>query len=573
MLITIRAGAILISVLIMGRIVGIYASPKIQSDFRAYESGLVTITGTRGKILDRHGRLLATNRMSYEITVDLDKVSEETREMLKTRYGEYFTSPQGARQVTAVVSPETMANLRELEGWKGITIRRNVGRVYPMGIVAGPVVGFEGKSGGRGLEFLLDGVLEGRPGVLPARSRRFGEAGFLGGSPPEFSGYDVVLTLDTDVQAIAEDALHHAVADSGAIGGAGLVLDLTRGEYLALASEPRYDPNDPEKAEYEILETGERVKKIYEPGGEPWDWKPLNWGFEPGSTLKPVVVAIALEAGIIEDPETFEYECTGTRRVADRTIKEFNNEVHGHIDLTHLIAESCNLAASLVGESIPKETWKTWMTRLELGKPATVLDPQRIPTYSVVERVPRVRENWTNVDRANRGFGQGLEVTPVQLARLYTAFALGGIQQKPCWIREVRTASGRLHWRCRRQVNRVFSEEVAHWVKSALEAVVAEGTGIAAQLRGIRVAGKTGTAQKAVPIDADRKVWVYSREKLVVSFIGFFPSEKPKYLVGVFLNEPKVHLASGGKLAAPAFRRIASKLAWRDNMLASGSDI
>jgi len=571
-LITVKAGSFLIALVVLARVLSIYANPEIQHGYKNYQSRLVSITGARGKILDRNGRLFATNELTYKITVDPSIISDATRELLKTQFSEQFPEVQGQEEITAVVFPETMTKARVLEGRRGITIQAVTRRVYPMGAVAGPAIGYKGDYGGRGLEYLLNGLLDGKPGLLPTSSRRNAVTSFLGGKPPEYAGNDIVLTLDTDIQSIAEEALGSAVSETGAIGGAALVLDLEKGEYLALASEPRYDPNAPEKAEYELLETGEQVKKSYEPGGEPWDWKPLQWGFEPGSTMKPVVVAIAIETGTV-DPRTFEYTCTGTRKVADRTIREFNNEVHGHIDLKHLIAESCNLAASVVGEGLPKEVWKQWMARLGVGQAATAIDRRRINLYSIAERVPRLRENWTNVDRANRGFGQGIEVTPAQLARLYTPFALRGTMLTPCWIKEVRTAMGGIYWRCRPLKKKVFSEETADWIRESLEAVVNEGTGIAAALPGIQVAGKTGTAQKAVPLDEKARIWVYSREKLVTSFIGFFPSQKPKYLVGVFLNEPKGHLASGGKFAAPAFRRIAYKLAWRDGLMGMGSDL
>jgi cell division protein FtsI/penicillin-binding protein 2 len=571
-LVAVKAGSTLVLLLVFARIVQIYGDAEVRQDYRSYESRLVSVTGTRGRIVDRKGKLLATNERTYEITVNLVETSDTTRELLKTRFGEQFPDVRGRGQVTAVVLPETMREARALEGIRGVTVRAKDVRVRPFGAAAGPAIGYKGDNGGRGLEYLLNGVLEGRPGLLPATSRKHGKTSFLGGIPPEFSGDDVVLTLDIDVQSIAEEALGRAVRDTNAIGGAALVLDLREGEYLALASEPRYDPNAPEKAEYEFQETGERVRKAYEPGGEPWDWKPLQWGFEPGSTLKPVVVAIALETGTV-NPAEFEYTCTGKRRVADRTIKEFNNEVHGHIDLRHLIVESCNLAASVVGESLTKEVWKQWAPKLGIAREATEVNRRRINLYSIAERVPRLRENWTNVDRANRGFGQGIEVTPVQLARMYTPFALRGVELKPCWIREVRTSSGRARWRCRPQKKTVFSAETADWIRQSLEAVVNEGTGVAAALPGVRVAGKTGTAQKAVPVDAEKRTWVYSREKLVTSFIGFFPADKPRYLIGVFLNEPKGHLASGGKFAAPAFRRMAYKLGWRDGIVGSEGEV
>lgn len=565
MLVAVRVGTVAVAIAVSARIAGIHADSRLQQDYREYRSRLVTITGTRGRILDRNGRLLAANEMTYTVTVDPGQISDETRVLLKMQFSEQFPDLDETSEITAVVSSGTMKRMRILEGVKGVSIRAVPRRIYPMGMLGGPMIGHKGIAGGRGLEYILDALLEGRPGLLPATSRLYGESSFLGGKPPMFSGNDVVLTVDVEVQGIAEESLARAVEDSGAVGGAAFVLDLQRGEYLALASEPRYNPNAPETAEYEVLETGERVKKQYPSGGEPWDWKPLQWGFEPGSTLKPVVIAIAIETGLV-DPAHFEFTCTGTRTVADRTIREFNNEVHGHIDLKDVIAKSCNLGASVIGETIPKEIWKPWVIRLGLGQPATELDEKRVPIYSIAERVPVIRENWNRVDRANRGFGQGIEVTPVQLARLYTPFALRGVQLTPCWIREIRTPAGAVHWRCRPGRTVVFSEETAEWIRGSLEAVVARGTGVAAQIPGIRIAGKTGTAQKAVPVDAKGEVWTYSREKLVTSFIGFFPAEKPRYMVGVFLNEPKGKLASGGKFAAPAFREIAYKLAWRDNL-------
>ncbi len=380
--------------------------------------------------------------------------------------------------------------------------RGPVRRWYPLGRVAGVLVG---RPGVIGLERILERYLE--------------------------QGWDVVLAMDAIVQREAERLLEEALQESGARGGALVVLDLRKGEWRALASVPRICGGAVDWTAYE--------------------WVPWRWRLEPGSTVKPLALAIALQEGLWDEEQVL--VCRGSFRVADHTIREFENRKHHQISTREILVYSCNIGAAQVGLRIPGDLWAAWLEQWGFGEQGIQEPPGlAFPRWEV-------REPPSIVDRATWAFGQGFQVTPLQLVRAYSVIALDGTLLRPCLVVQV-LAAGRTRWRCRpeREVG-LLEPRIARWLREAMVEVVERGTGRAAALKGWRVAGKTGTAQKVVR-EGGRAL--YSQEKSVVSFVGMVPAEEPLYLVGVFLDEPADPRASGGRWAAPVFRQMAEWLLW-----------
>lgn len=343
-------------------------------------------------------------------------------------------------------------------------------------------------------------------------------------------GSSVVLTLDLDIQAIAEEELAAAVEQANAAGGTAIVMDPNTGEVLALACQPGFDPN------------------------EFWRYPKANWTshavtspYEPGSTFKVVTACAAIEEGVMANSET--YTCTGTKSIGARTVscaQHGGKRDHGPVDLDDIIVLSCNTGIATVALELGARRLHEWVERFGFG------EETGIELAGESRGILSSPERWSQMRVANLGFGQGIGVTPLQLLSAYSVVANGGWRVKPRLLHAVSDPLGEIVYREPPQTERILSAETAARMRRVMTSVVEEGTGKAAQIPGRLVAGKTGTAQKPTPEAGFRS------GKYIGSFAGFVPADDPKLACIVVIDEPR-NGHYGGVVAAPAFRAICER--------------
>jgi len=431
-------------------------------------------------------------------------------------------------------------------------------RIYPHGELCANVVGFTGDDRGRaGLEFEYDSVLRGNGGWVQLQKDAIGRAFPYPSFPTRrpVSGLDIHLTLDLDVQQICYDALRQRVEECGALRGSAIVLDAAKGSILGLADYPGYDP-----MRYDAF-----PKETYKSAA-------LSDQFEPGSSFKLVICAAALEspdAGRLTR-QTFDVS-SGFIEIGKYKI----NDVHknGVLDFDGLFIKSSNPGCALLSMQLRPEKYYELARALGFGNAVGI----GLPNEGSGWIDPPAKLNRLRF--ANVAFGQGVTVTLLQLAAAYLCVANDGAYLRPYLIESVRQpenpgpglfdrvfrnaslgSSGRVvRGFSPSRLRQAIRPENARRMKDILERVVVDGTGVLAQIDGVSVCGKTGTAQKVEPGG------VYSKTKSRMTFVGFFPKEQPRYVIAVLVDEPKTDRFAG-TAACPVFRQIGENLIMLDRM-------
>ncbi|VAV83269.1 Cell division protein FtsI [Peptidoglycan synthetase] [hydrothermal vent metagenome] len=404
-------------------------------------------------------------------------------------------------------------------------------RFYPNRNLAANLIGFTGldSDGLEGVEFFYDAYLKGSAiSVNAARDAR-GKLLVFEELDDSVQGMDVVLTIDKNLQYIAEKAIARTVKEYGAKAATAVVMDPYTGDVLAMANAPTFDPN----------EIG-RYK--------PYQWRnrAVTDVFEPGSTLKAFLVAAALEEGVVVPDDIFFCE-NGEYDVMDRTFHD--TKKHGWLTTRNIIRYSSNIGAIKIGEKLGKENLYHYLKAFGFG------DKTEVDLPGEARGRLRHYDKWSGVSLNTISFGQGISTTALQLTSAMGAVANGGFLMKPRVVKELRHMGGKTV----KEINpiivrRVISEDTALMVTEILSGVTTPGgTGANAAIEGFKVAGKTGTAQKH-----SKEKRGYEAGKYVVSFLGFVPADKPRLVILVAIDEPE-HGFSGGGTAAPAFKEIASE--------------
>ena len=408
-------------------------------------------------------------------------------------------------------------------------------RFYPHGSLAAHVLGFVGvdSQGLEGLEQRFDRVIRGEPQYLEFDRDARGREMFTGGvqAAPDHGGR-LELTLDAGIQEATERELHNGVAAARAVGGAAVVLDPATGEVLALANVPTYNPNEP--GDWTDKRWRDRVRN-----------RAITDPYEPGSTFKAILAAAAIEERVVTPGELFFCE-RGRFQTAGRAIHD--THPYGWLSFAEVIQYSSNIGAAKVGERLGRERYHRYLRAFGFGGRTGIELPGETP--GIVRPVQR----WTHVDLATLSFGQGVSVTPVQMAAAFAAIANGGTLLRPFVVKRVVAPNGEVVLENEpTAVRRVVSTRSARTTTELLRRVVEEegGTGTKARLEDFPVAGKTGTAQKVDP-----STGVYS-SKRIGSFVGFVPADEPRAVILVLIDEPATS-SYGGVVAAPVFPAIAA---------------
>ena len=495
------------------------------------------VPARRGEILDRRGMSLASSVEVDSLWVDPSQLGDLRRaavDLARTLHldaGELTQRFERARRFAWVkrqVTPPELAAARAL-GVPGLGVTKEPKRFYPQKELAAQVLGVVGKDGVglEGLELAFEDELSGTgskvEGIRDARGRNL----LLDGAPGARSreGANVTLTLDRNLQYVAEKALDRAVADSGALSGLVVALDPRTGELLALAHAPRFNPNTPFGVSHNVLR----------------DRAALDV-FEPGSTFKAFVAAGALEAGAVRPEDVFFCE-NGAWEVGKHVIHD--THPHQWLNLARILQVSSNIGMGKVAQKLGRDGMVRTSQHFGFGERSGLALPG--------EGRGSVPYPRADVALATQSFGQGVSATAVQVAAAFGALANGGVLMRPYIVARVTDPDGVVLLETQpTPVRRVVSERVARSVVSMLEGVVEkEGTAPRARMDDYRVAGKTGTAQKPDPLARG-----YS-DRRIASFAGLVPAEDPRLVVLVVIDEPKTDIY-GGLVAAPAFKEIAS---------------
>ncbi|MCP4202140.1 MAG: PASTA domain-containing protein [bacterium] len=508
---------------------------------RAFDQQLqmVDLAPPRGTIFDARGRKLAVSMAvdsAYVLPHKLADV-EDAAERIAPILG---STPAGVLErliderpwlwLTRQLDPPVAEALRKLD-IEGIGFVEESKRFYPLDELAGPVLGFVGTdhSGLAGLELAYDSVVSGEPMrrrfLKDALNDRVVAPGFsfIDAAP----GADLHLTIDATVQYIVEDELARALEKSHARAGVAVLMQPHTGAILAMASLPAFNPN--RFGDYERAQ---------------WRNAAVEDAFEPGSTFKAITAAAALERNLIDPMDVIDCE-QGEITIGSTRIRD--HKPFGELTFREVIARSSNVGAIKAGLRLERSEFFDDTRRFGFGS-ATDID---LPGEN--SGIVRGVEKWSKYEAAYLSIGQGISATPVQLIRAFGAMANGGYLVEPHVVATV-DRGGRREAPARAESDGpVVSAATLRSLTRLLEAVVEEGGGAQAAVPGYRVAGKTGTAQKALPGVG------YLPDRYVASFLGFVPSRRPEVVAMVMLDEPR-GLFYGGEVAAPVFAAIMTRV-------------
>jgi cell division protein FtsI/penicillin-binding protein 2 len=517
-------------------------SPDVEREFvvrgEANTSSVRRIPAERGVIYDRDGQPMAINTIQYEIGVSPNLILEK-RDVARQLalileqdefdlYQRLLTNSsweQIARPVTADVG-QAIAELDLL----GVIINPLSQRSYPQTQLAAPVIGFviednDNTRGALGVEGSYNDQLAGRvidqevsniPFEIPLETRETRQRGM-----------DVVLTIDRDIQFWAETELQRALEQYNSPRGAILIMDPRNGDILAMASAPTFDPNNFIQVEDPALLRNSTISDSY----------------EPGSVMKVLTVAGALEKGVITPEWT--YTDQGRLDIGGITVENWDDRAYGLVDTTTALVRSLNVGMATIAIQMGPEDFYAMLGAFGIGQPTRVDLPGE---EAGILKVPG--DDWSESDLATNSFGQGVSVTPLQMLTAVNAIANDGLMMQPRVVRQI--VDGDQVINAQPSARRAISAETARIVADMMVRVVEDPNGAPlARLDGYTIAGKTGTAQIPTPTG-------YSQNESITTFVGFFPADDPQVSVLIMLDRPNGYW--GSQTAAPVFRRLAERL-------------
>ncbi len=487
----------------------------------------VKLPAYRGEITDRYGDPLAISTPVKTIVINSTLIKPEEKEKIKVLGQRLNVSAKKIQNIvdgtTGLIeitlkrraNPDQVAWAKSMD-ISGVQFKSEFKRFYPAGEVASHLVGFTNVEdhGQEGLERLYDRSLRGVQGtklaVKDGKRRVFRDVEYI--AQPE-NGRSLNLSIDKRLQYLAYRELHKTYVEHKANSASLVVLDAKTGEVLAAVNQPGFNPND--RANLDMRHTRNRA---------------MLDNFEPGSTVKPFVVAAALEKRYISEYDVFETH--GFTRVGRNLVKDHRN--YGPLSVTDVLKKSSNVATSKIALQLPREyMWETYL-KLGFGSSAGVGFPGE--ASGMVQDF----QQWSRFEQATLSFGYGMSASLLQLARAYTALADDGVVHSVSLLKRDEDDYSR----------RLFSKETAVAVRRMLEQVVKkDGTAQLASVDGYRVAGKTGTVKKAI-------AGGYAEDKYLSLFVGMAPASHPRFVIAVMVDEPSMGEYYGGLVAAPVFSKV-----------------
>lgn len=516
-----------------------YAEQGNRQQLRTYK-----VQASRGDIVDRRTIALAVTDRVFRIVLNPRLITSQGRsddvlrlvlELFPQEDPEYvrreLARDKAYRQLRMSLD-DTQARRVEEANLPGIRLERIPHRVYPRKLLAAHVLGrvnAQGK-GNLGIEYGLDDYLKGRDAMSPAYFAR-GQKLLVDGFPdPGVSrGHTIVLTIDSALQAIVEEELDALVGTWSPASASVVVLDPRTGEVLAVASRPTFDPNR------SIGTLDQTVNQA------------VQGDFEPGSTMKAITVAAAIEQGAIRRDESFYCEKGRWQYTENHAIRD--TKPTEWLSVAEILAVSSNICTTKIYERLDKQNLYKWVRRFHFGE----RPPIELP--GATSGILDPWEKWSDIQGANISFGQGMTASPLQVAAAFAVLANDGIYHPPTIVRAILDTEGTPIERPRPDPERVVRSSTARTVLEMLENVVhsSKGTGKNAVVEGYRVAGKTSTAQKA------SKSGGYADDEYFASFVGAIPAASPRVVINVSVDHPRGgHY--GNEVAAPTFARIARRV-------------
>lgn len=566
-IVTILVGAVVLMGLLLFRVGWIQAIDGKQYSREAamQQTKDMAISSKRGTIYDRNMKPLAQSSSAETVTVnpaairEVGKTNEVATELAsilgmdKDKVYSYLARDSKYEIIKKRIDRDQAAAIRDKK-LAGVTLVEDFKRYYPGGTLGAHVIGFVGEDnqGLAGIEMIYENYLKGLPGKIITAQNAAGT-----NMPYEYekyidpeNGVNVVLTLDEVAQRKAEDALKKAVENYDVRNGAAcIIMGAKTGEILAMATYPTFDLNDAytivdEKLREEIKaieDDKERQQKASDALNKQWRNKAVVDSYEPGSTFKAMVAAMALEENLVSLNENF--VCTGSVHVANYNIGCWNRNGHGTETFVQGVYNSCNPVFMSIGSRLGTSRFYKYYKAFGFG--ATTGFDLPGEAAGVFHSLDRFNE----VELATASFGQGFIVTPLQLVTAYSAITNDGTMVKPRLIKALVDDDGNVIKNYEPEIIRqVVSKETANTVCQILEGVASEGTSKNAYIEGYHIAGKTGTSEKTPR----------GNGKYVASFVGFAPADDPEVICLIMLDEPMGPSYMGGQIAAPTFKEIMS---------------
>ena len=490
----------------------------------------IDLPANRGRILDRNGQILASSVPVPSIWAspeDLEADAEKLAQLAKILKMSQADLQQRVadKQKTFVwlkrlAGEEVAAQVKAL-GIKGVYDRKEYKRLYPEGEAAAHVVGFTNVEnlGQEGIELAFNEKLAGKPGTRRVIKNRLGQiVEDMGQTVLPIDGQDIQLSVDSKVQFFAYQRLRQAVLEHRAAAGSVVVIDVEKNEVLALANYPSYTP------ENRTSLTGAQLRN-----------RALTDTFEPGSTMKPFVISLALDRGLVT-PESVIQTAPGKLAMAGHVISD--SHPHGALTVREVIQKSSNIGTVKIALQMPAQSMWEMFTQIGLGQ-----KPQ-VPFPGAVSGKLRAANTWHPIEQATMSYGYGLSASLFQLTQAYTMFARDGVMMPASLIKHKDTDLATGH--------RVIDARHASVVREMLHTVTLPGgTAIKAQTMGYSVGGKTGTAHKS-----EGKGYVHKYRGF---FVGLAPIDHPRIAVGVMIDEPSNGVYYGGDVAAPVFSQTVQQ--------------
>ncbi len=527
-----------------------FAERGNRQQLRAY-----TLDASRGNVVDRNYVSLAVNDYVQQLVINprlihgqgrLAEVRSFLHSVFPAEHHDYLDReldpeiPEGvdpqkfrkAYRLIRVSLDRAQVDAIEHSGLPGLRLERQPKRVYPRGSLASHVLGrVDAQGGGNlGIELGLESELAGRETSSPATFAS-GKKLLVDGHPDHAiaRGNTVVMTIDSAIQAMAEEEIDTLVGNWHPVGASIVVMDPRNGEVLAMANRPTFDPN------HRIGSTHQTVNLA------------VQSAYEPGSTMKAITVAAALEEGTIRKNQTFfcengRYDYTPQAPIRDTKPSEW-------LDVTEVLALSSNIGTTKIYSTLGKPSMHRWVERFHFGE----RPPIQLP--GATEGLLADWEDWSDIKGANISFGQGMSASPLQVAAAFGTFANAGRYNAPTIVSRVIDPEGEVVWAHDPTQEQIIRTSTASTVLEMLTAVVhtKKGTGKNARIEGYRVAGKTSTAQKAAPGGG------YYKDQYYASFVGALPAEDPRVVILVSVDNPEGgHY--GNEVAAPTFARLGERV-------------
>jgi cell division protein FtsI/penicillin-binding protein 2 len=511
----------------------------------AQSTSSVVEQAQRGSILasDRSGKLytLAASEQRYQLLISPRYINDKknlsellAKELSELSAEDIFQKIDNDKiyvpPIVGGLSKEKAAEITK-KNYTGVFLQPELVRIYPEGsVLAAQVLGFIGADGlGKyGVEAVYDGELRGRPGSELAKKDSFGRLiDVLGGKEAQ-SGSDLILTIDYNLQFLVETKLKEAIEKYDADSGGIVVMNPKNGAILSIAGQPTFDPNN-----YSKVPVSEQRSFLLEAASSP---------YEPGSVVKPITMAMAINDKLVEP--TTEESFNAPVTVLDKEITNADGKIYGKQTMTQVLENSDNIAMTWISSLLGSEKEREYFDKVGFGKKSGI-----DVVGESTGRLPEIKE-WNDLLRSNAAFGQGVSATLVQLAAAYSTFGNEGRSVTPHLVEKIVT-DGVATDLGLPESKEIFSKETAEKVKEMLASVVVNGHGKRAAVDGVRVGGKTGTAQVASPEGG------YYEDQFIGTFAGLFPVENPQFVMVVRLDNPKV-VKFAESSAAPTFGEIAN---------------